>query len=511
MRERARRRQLSVTPLLGPALAAAVLALSFGAQSASAVDFGYPLTDLELLGKNFFFDKQLSTPRGKQSCASCHEPKVGWVLPLSDVNETTVGAPGAKPHEQGRRKVQTNAYASFSPEFRPGVGPRGLEGGNFWDGRAEGCGKFGLPDCQLGDGKVSETITPEDLPFGSPHVQFLGATSDQALNPTSRPGFEQNTREKTVCQMVKTAKYKDLYEKAWGEPIDCKKQGDPPAYHISFKRLAVAVAAWQASDDVNSFSSRRDLCIRKEKDPTNDKTDADGEFPCDNLSDEANLGHDIFYGVNTTGNNRIVFGPRPFAPATGPKWAFCSFCHNGVPEGDDPDPTLGNAPRELYTDFFFHCLGTPFNRDIPTTGFRVDEGLAEHTLNRGGPNDLGDQGCFKTPTVRNAAKDEIGITKDFFHNGYFKSLKQVVHFYNTSHSKPDCATLGIDDATADEAIVADCWPNNNGTGDGEFPTQAAPLVGNLGLFPEEEDALVAYMEALTDMHTPEPPGTSKKK
>ncbi|MGA8294113.1 MAG: cytochrome c peroxidase, partial [Rhodoplanes sp.] len=97
------------TLLCGSALTAAALAITLGAPPASAIDYGYPLSDLELLGKNVFFDKQLSTPRGKQSCASCHEPKVGWVLPLSDVNETTVGAPGAQPGRQGRRKVQTNA------------------------------------------------------------------------------------------------------------------------------------------------------------------------------------------------------------------------------------------------------------------------------------------------------------------------------------------------------------------------------------------------------------------
>ena len=62
------------------------------------------------LGKNIFFDKQLSTPRGKQSCASCHDPRVGWTLPLGNINETTVGAPGAQPGALGGRKPQNNSY-----------------------------------------------------------------------------------------------------------------------------------------------------------------------------------------------------------------------------------------------------------------------------------------------------------------------------------------------------------------------------------------------------------------
>lgn len=507
-----------------------VAAVAFGiaAPPVAAIDYGYELSDLELLGKNFFFDKQLSTPRGKQSCASCHEPKVGWILPLSDVNQTTVGAPGAQPGEEGRRKVQQNAYASFSPVFgfRTGAGPRNTEGGNFWDGRAEGCGKLDVgPDCQLGDGRVSETITPDDLPFGSPHVQFLGPTADQALNPTDRPGVEQNTREKTVCQMVKTAKYKDLVKKAWGEDINCSQQADPdhgdqPFYHVWFKRLAVAVAAWQASEDVNSFTSQRDACIRQEADPVNGIVDGDGHFPCDNLSDEANLGHDLFYGRNDSGLNRTVTGPvapNPFGPAgTTPKWAVCSFCHNGVPAGDTPDQIRGEAPRELYADHFFHCIGEPYNRQIPTTASPSarDRGLYEHTLNQR-PQNVAfpagtDEGCSKTPSVRNAAKDEIGITKDFFRNGYFKSLKQVVHFYNTSLSLPDCTTVsGVPaNATANEAMEAGCWPQF------EFgPPASGPnnvLFGNLGLTDAEEDAIIAYIGALTDIHTPEPPSTSSR-
>ena len=48
------------------------------------------------------------------------------------------------------------------------------------------------------------------------HTEFLGPVADQALNPTSRPGVEQNTREKSVCQMVKTAQYADLFEAGLG-------------------------------------------------------------------------------------------------------------------------------------------------------------------------------------------------------------------------------------------------------------------------------------------------------
>ena len=78
--------------LCGSAAAAGALALSFGAPPASAQDVAPNVDALVLLGKNFFFDKQLSTPRGKQACASCHDPKVGWTLPLSNINDDGRGA-----------------------------------------------------------------------------------------------------------------------------------------------------------------------------------------------------------------------------------------------------------------------------------------------------------------------------------------------------------------------------------------------------------------------------------
>jgi cytochrome c peroxidase len=476
------------TLLCGSALAAAALALSFGAPPASADHV--PLTALEELGKFFFFDNRLSTPRNEQACASCHEPAVGWTLPLSRINETTVGAPGAQPGAQGSRRPQNNTYVQgFLGQYTPGNFGPVTTGGAFWDGRAEGCGaSTNNPNCQVGDGRVSETITPDDV--GGLHTEFLGPVADQALNPTSRPGVEQNTREKTVCQMVMTGRYAGLFEEAWGAPIDCNQQGDPPAYHISMKKLAVAVAAWQGSEDVNSFSSPRDACI-------SGAADVDRRFPCDNLSDEANLGHDLFYGRNDSGLNVPL------------KDANCSACHNN--KGSNSD---GNEPDQVYSDFAYHSIALPFNRRLNDNVEGADPGLFAHDDLPGNVAGLGDQGTFKTPTLRNATKNERGITKAFMHNGYFKSIEDVVHFYSTrfdgtpqdadsaNNAKAVCEDLGIEDATAAEAIANDCWPEP------EFPGTAVALgglLGNLALSQEEEAALVAYIESLEDEHTPTAP------
>ena len=94
---------------------------------------------------------------------------------------------------------------------------------------------------------------PADLPASrrgglNDFVPDLGPLADQALNPFPK-GVEQNAGEKKVCQQVKTAKYKELYDQAYGEPIDCR----PSAVHTSFKRIAVALAAWQRSKDLNRW------------------------------------------------------------------------------------------------------------------------------------------------------------------------------------------------------------------------------------------------------------------
>ena len=43
------------------------------------------LTPIEQLGKQLFFDTNLSTPPG-QSCAACHAPEVGFTGPISELN-----------------------------------------------------------------------------------------------------------------------------------------------------------------------------------------------------------------------------------------------------------------------------------------------------------------------------------------------------------------------------------------------------------------------------------------
>jgi cytochrome c peroxidase len=83
--------------------------------------------------------------------------------------------------------------------------------------------------------------------------------------------------------------------------------------------------------------------------------------------------------------------------------------------------------------------------------------------------------------------------KEFFHNGYIKSLKQLVHFYNTRDVYKFNVTSGHCPAGTTEKV--DCWPMP------EVPNNLDLTVGKLGLTDHEEDLIVIFLETLTDGFT----------
>jgi cytochrome c peroxidase len=83
--------------------------------------------------------------------------------------------------------------------------------------------------------------------------------------------------------------------------------------------------------------------------------------------------------------------------------------------------------------------------------------------------------------------------KEFFHNGYIKSLKQLVHFYNTRDVYPFAVTSGHCPAGTTEKV--DCWPMP------EVPSTVDMTTGSLGLTDKEEDQIVAFLQTLTDGFT----------
>jgi cytochrome c peroxidase len=100
-------------------------------------------------------------------------------------------------------------------------------------------------------------------------------------------------------------------------------------------------------------------------------------------------------------------------------------------------------------------------------------------------------GKFKVPTLRNVDKrPSPHFVKAFGHNGYFKTLKEIVHFYNTRDVLPRC------EKTSDPRPGSNCWPE---------PEVSSNLnkeeLGNLGLTEDEENAIVTFLKTLSDGYT----------
>ena len=103
--------------------------------------------------------------------------------------------------------------------------------------------------------------------------------------------------------------------------------------------------------------------------------------------------------------------------------------------------------------------------------------------------------------MRNVAKGlSSRFSKAYTHNGWFKSLDSLVHFYNTRRVKTPCEdpSINIVDATEAEALANNCWPAPEFGG-------VAPTFGSNGLTTAQEAAIVAYLKTLSDVFTPRRP------
>jgi cytochrome c peroxidase len=101
--------------------------------------------------------------------------------------------------------------------------------------------------------------------------------------------------------------------------------------------------------------------------------------------------------------------------------------------------------------------------------------------------DPSQDGKMKVPTLRNVDKrPNNGFKKAYAHNGYFKSLEEIVHFYNT-RDVPGADWNGKP------------WPS------AEVPENVNTAeLGNLGLTKQEEKNIVAFLGTLSDGYRSRP-------
>jgi cytochrome c peroxidase len=268
------------------------------------------------------------------------------------------------------------------------------------------------------------------------------APADQATLPFLNPLEMNNPDGNAVVDKVCSSGYVDLFKQVWGKNAcnDKKK---------AFDKIAFSIVAFEGSKEVSPFSSKFDAYL-------------DGKVK---LTNQEMRGLNLFRGK-----------------------AICDTCH--VSE-------MVNGKHPLFTNFKYGDPGTPRNPQNPfynETEFNpagaayIDPGLAGHIENV--PKFLIYQrenyGKQKIPTLRNVDKrPNSTFMKRYMHNGFFGSLKDVVHFYNTRDVLPVCGFKGSD-------VGKNCWPLP------EVALNANPKVGHLGLTNQEETDIVAFLGTLSD-------------
>lgn len=383
------------------------------------------------MGKALFFDTNLSNPVG-QSCSSCHDPEAGFTGPNSAINAAGAVVPGAIPERTGNRKPPSAAYATQSPLFHYDSTDGLFLGGNFWDGRATG-------------------------------EVLANPAADQALLPFLNPVEMNMASAQSLCETVAAASYAHLFNDAFPEiakPLDCVNDVTG-----SYHRIGLAIAAFEASSEVNAFTSKYDYYLR-------------GQVQ---LTSQELAGLDLFQRADK--GNCSACHPSDLGPnGEMPLFTDYSFDNLGVPK---------NLANPFYTMDTVLVSGTPVN---PLGSAFIDNGLGGF-LSSQTPLYLAmeaeNMGRQKVPTLRNLDKrPNSAFVKAYTHNGYFKSIKEIVHFYNTRDTLPTCA------AGADTRGVS-CWAA------AEVPATINSVeLGNLGLTDEEENAIVAFLKTLSDGYKP---------
>lgn len=402
-------------------------------------------TPTEKLGREIFFDQRLSANQN-QSCSSCHAPEAGWSSPDPAINVAGSVEEGSIAGKFGNRKPPSSAYATPSPILRPVNAAASLAPRRRLAVRAEET--------------LSRVIRVEALFVGGnfwdgrASGEKLGNPSmDQAQGPFLNPLEHALDSPAAVVERVCEGPYRALFLEVWGNAI-C----DPDRISEAYDAMARSIAAFESSSESNAFTSKFDYFLKG----------------------KASLTRDEMRGFN------FFIGP-----------GRCSHCHSLDP-ADNLPPVL--------TDYTYDNVGIPRNPenpfytqlDVNPLGSQwIDRGFAAFLETKPKWAHLAPlhEGMHRVPTLRNVDKRPYpGFPKAYGHNGYFKTLEGIVHFYNTRDVKPRCQDPLTPEA---DALRLNCWPAPE-----VESTMNRTHMGNLGLMPHQEEGIVAFLKALTDGWTP---------
>jgi len=267
----------------------------------------------------------------------------------------------------------------------------------------------------------------------------LGSTAaEQALGPFLADKEQNHPGPASVLAKLKSNRsYLALWKAAFGTAEI--DMSNETAILASYDNVGLAIDAYEGSSEVNQYSSK----------------------------------FDAFQAGRYTMNAQEAEGMALFNNEAG-----CNDCHKQLGGNRNRPFVLG----ELFADFAYHNIGVPQNPNNPGGNLAPDPGLAgflatsDNLTWRAQAN--ANFGKFRTPTLRN-----VGKAQRFMHNGVFSSLEEVVHFYNT-RDVPGAGWNGVPWGRPEYA-----------------PTMDAGALGNLGLTPAQEAAVVAFMRTMDDGYT----------
>ena len=454
---------------------------------------GVPL--VEILGKLMNYDRTIS-PNENKACASCHMPYAGFSGPIPSVNLTMIAYPSSSPYRAGKRTAQRYSYSSYFPPLQYNATQGAFFGGNFWDSRATGY----------------LTRAPD---------------AEQAQFPPVDPNEMANPDTACITYKLSRAPYRSLFEEIWGAgslssiiwPADVASVCATPEGAAEFGPntqpvvLSTADRTLSDNDYLHWAASLSAFAHSLSVSPFTSKSDAflKGTYT---LTADESAGYDLFKGKGNC--NSCHLDGRSTAPAPTATTAE----DTGVAADTTPVFTcFGSAnlglPKNPRDSFYYETTPDSFGFTPNPAGFTyTDLGLG--TFLRSGygsaanPNSAWtpfastSDGKMQTSTARDVAMAPPQCTggteapgpyfqKEFFHNGYIKSLKQLVHFYNTRDVYPFPVQSGECPAGTVEKVT--CWPVPEVTANEDM------TVGKLGLTDAEENQIVTFLKTLNDGYT----------
>ena len=274
--------------------------------------------------------------------------------------------------------------------------------------------------------------------------------AEQAQGPFVNP-VEQNIRdENTVVQKVCSSDYASLFRQTYGEDI-CRNTVN------AYNAIGQALAAYENSREVNAFTSKYDYYLKNPR-----------KYP---LTKQELRGLRL-YEDKKKGNCATCHPSRPDSQGRPPLFTDFTYDNLGIPR--NPENSWYKMPKEFNPDGvnWVDAGLSGFLKTIPRYAQYAEKNLGKH----------------KVPTLRNVDKrPHPDFAKAFGHNGYFKSLREIVHFYNVRDMLPHCSKQH------NAKPGTNCWPEPEVSKN--INTEE---LGNLRLTEEEEMAIVAFLKTLSD-------------